>query len=67
MHVNNATDFLRSTQHHLVAGDTLVFDFIFFLHPVSAAPAWCGARLVCGWCASATAPACRVAGQCPAF
>ena len=52
MHVSNATDFLRSTQHHLVAGDTLVFGFIFFLHPVSAACACClnAGRLPCVAC-----------------
>ncbi|KAL4450135.1 hypothetical protein ABPG77_010804 [Micractinium sp. CCAP 211/92] len=35
MHVANASDFLASTQHALVAGDTLVFDFVFFLHPTA--------------------------------
>lgn len=42
MHVGNASRFLASTQHTLVAGDTLVFDFVFFLHPVSqlAGRAW---------------------------
>ncbi|PSC72084.1 EGF domain-specific O-linked N-acetylglucosamine transferase [Micractinium conductrix] len=34
-HVTNATDFLASTKHTLVAGDTLVFDFVFFLHPTA--------------------------------
>lgn len=39
MHVANASHFLASTQHTLVAGDTLVFDFVFFLHPVGWAQA----------------------------
>jgi hypothetical protein len=35
MHVSKASAFLASTNHHLVRGDTLVFDFVFFMHPVS--------------------------------
>ena len=36
MHVANASHFLATTDHHLVRGDTLVFDFVFFMHPVCA-------------------------------
>jgi protein O-GlcNAc transferase len=35
MHVANASQFLASSNHHVVRGDTLVFDFVFFMHPVS--------------------------------
>ncbi|KAL4853094.1 hypothetical protein ACK3TF_005878 [Chlorella vulgaris] len=35
MHVSNASAFLASTNHHLVRGDTLVFDFVFFMHPTA--------------------------------
>ncbi|EFN54929.1 expressed protein [Chlorella variabilis] len=35
MHVANASHFLASTSHHVVRGDTLVFDFVFFMHPTA--------------------------------
>lgn len=34
MHVSNATSFVKSVKAHVIPGDTLIFDFIFFLHPV---------------------------------
>lgn len=34
MHVHNASEFVASARHAVVPGDTLVFDFVFFLHPV---------------------------------
>ena len=34
VHVKDARQFLASTQHRVVPGDTLVFDFVYFLHPV---------------------------------
>lgn len=34
MHVRNASQFLGATRHAVIPGDTLVFDFVFFLHPV---------------------------------
>ena len=34
MHVKDARQFVGSTPHRVVPGDTLVFDFVFFLHPV---------------------------------
>lgn len=34
LHVRNATAFVASTRHAVVPGDTLLADFIFFLHPV---------------------------------
>ncbi|PRW56929.1 glycosyltransferase family 61 [Chlorella sorokiniana] len=35
MHVNDARQFVASTPHRVVPGDTLVFDFVFFLHPTA--------------------------------
>ena len=37
MHVDNASAFVKTVDTHVITGDTLIFDFIFFLHPVSAA------------------------------
>ncbi len=34
LHVDSVPDFVRSTEHHVISGDTLIFDFVFFLHPV---------------------------------
>jgi protein O-GlcNAc transferase len=34
MHVSNASRFLSSVDHFVVRGDTLIFDFVFFMHPV---------------------------------
>ena len=39
LHVDNATSFVESVSYHVVPGDTLIFDFIFFLHPVRLLPA----------------------------
>lgn len=36
MHVHNASRFLQAVDTHVIPGDTLIFDFIFFLHPVRA-------------------------------
>ena len=59
LHVRDATAFVASTRHAVVPGDTLLADFIFFLHPVrvlgtpASRPAWldwiarCGALLPC--------------------
>jgi hypothetical protein len=38
LHVRNMTAFLASTQYRVIPKDTLLFDFVFFLHPVRAAP-----------------------------
>lgn len=38
MHVDNASRFLSSVDHFVVRGDTLVFDFVFFMHPVRKWP-----------------------------
>ena len=40
MHVANASAFLGSTRHAVVPGDTLLFDFVFFLHPVRCVRVW---------------------------
>lgn len=45
MHVKDARKFVASTPHRVVPGDTLVFDFVFFLHPVRVLLAGQG-----GWC-----------------
>ena len=37
LHVNNATDFANSVTGRVVPGDSLIFDFIYFLHPVRRA------------------------------
>ena len=33
LHVNNATEFANSVTARVVRGDSLIFDFIYFLHP----------------------------------
>lgn len=40
LHVKNATEWLANTEHRVVPGDTLIFDFIFYLHP-TAIGHWC--------------------------
>lgn len=41
LHVANATAWVENIQHRLVRGDTLFFDYIFFVHP-TAIGHWCG-------------------------
>ncbi len=38
IHVNNASTFVDTVDTHIITGDTLIFDFIFFLHPVRVGP-----------------------------
>lgn len=40
LHVKNATTWFENTQHKVVHGDTLFFDYIFFVHP-TAIGHWC--------------------------
>lgn len=35
LHVDSVPEFVRSTRHHVIPGDTLIFDFVFFLHPTA--------------------------------
>ena len=35
LHVDNATAWLANTKHLLVRKDTLLFDYIYFLHPTA--------------------------------
>jgi len=37
LHVDNATAFANNLQWRVVTKDTLLFDFVYFLHPVSGA------------------------------
>jgi hypothetical protein len=39
-HVLNATDFLDSVKWRVVPGDTILFDFIFFIHPTAIGHWW---------------------------
>jgi hypothetical protein len=34
LHVKNSTEFAQGIDARIVSGDTLIFDFIYFLHPV---------------------------------
>lgn len=34
LHVDNATAFVDNLQWRVVTNDTLLFDFVYFLHPV---------------------------------
>ena len=34
LHVDDARAFARSVSAHAIPGDTIVFDFVYFLHPV---------------------------------
>lgn len=34
LHVDDAQSFIDSVDYRVVTGDTLIFDFIYFLHPV---------------------------------
>ena len=34
LHIDNATTFADGMDARVVTGDTLIFDFIYFLHPV---------------------------------
>ena len=38
LHVDDAAASVRGLCWRLVAGDTLLFDFVYFLHPVRMAP-----------------------------
>lgn len=40
LHVKNVTEWLQNTNHKVVRGDTLFFDYIFFIHP-TAIGHWC--------------------------
>jgi hypothetical protein len=40
LHMENATQWLSNTNHRVVHGDTLIFDFIFFLHPTAIGHWW---------------------------
>lgn len=40
LHVANATAWVENIQHRVVRGDTLFFDYIFFVHP-TAIGHWC--------------------------
>jgi hypothetical protein len=35
LHVRNATEFAKGIDARIVSSDTLIFDFIYFLHPVN--------------------------------
>ena len=37
LHVKNSTEFAQGINARVVSGDTLIFDFIYFLHPVTGA------------------------------
>ena len=37
LHVANASTFVADLDVRVITGDTLVFDFVYFLHPVSHA------------------------------
>ena len=34
LHVDDAASFVKSVDQRTVTGDTLIFDFVYFLHPV---------------------------------
>ena len=34
LHVNSAAEFVNTVDARVVKGDTLIFDFVYFLHPV---------------------------------
>lgn len=40
LHVHNATDFVNAVNWRLVPGDTILFDFIFFIHPTAIGHWW---------------------------
>jgi hypothetical protein len=40
LHVKNATEFARSVKWRVVPGDTLMFDFIYFIHPTAIGHWW---------------------------
>jgi len=40
IHVKNATAWFENVNHRVVRGDTLLFDYIFFVHP-TAIGHWC--------------------------
>lgn len=40
LHVKNITEWLHNTNHKMVQGDTLFFDYIYFVHP-TAIGHWC--------------------------
>lgn len=35
LHVDNATSWAESVSTHIISGDTLIFDFVYFLHPTA--------------------------------
>ncbi len=49
LHVKDAKAFAEGVNARVISGDTLIFDFIYFLHPVSSSvpfvPAPCAAAL----------------------
>lgn len=40
LHVQNATDFMKPISYRVVPGDTILFDFIFFIHPTAIGHWW---------------------------
>ena len=36
LHVDNASQWAAPSDARVVSGDTLIFDFVYFLHPVSS-------------------------------
>lgn len=44
IHVRNASEWVANTVHRVVRKDTLLFDYIYFIHP-TAIGHWCAAPL----------------------
>lgn len=40
LHVHNASDFLKPVSYRVIPGDTILFDFIFFIHPTAIGHWW---------------------------
>jgi hypothetical protein len=57
IHVKNATAWVANTKHKIVRRDTLLFDYIYFVHP-TAIGHWYVARAFCE-CAFVFTDACR--------
>jgi hypothetical protein len=60
LHVANATEWLQNTKHRIVTGDTILFDYIFYVHP-TAIGHWCAVPsiqhitdMTCPGCAAGT-------------
>ena len=47
LHVDDADAFAASVDHRVVTGDTLVFDYVFFLHPARGGLAACLSACAC--------------------